>query len=103
MAQSAGAKEYTDCYFTEGLDATPNECCGNDTKQSDSEDAVLVELRGIQSAALLLSLQGLFFPGEVTPEKVSSMIQIELNCMLMLNWIVSSRTVYMYNNGVGIK
>ena len=25
------------------------------------------------------------------------------NCILMLNWIVGNRTVYLYKNGFGIK
>ena len=32
-----------------------------------------------------------------------SMGQIELNCVLMINWIVWNRTVYYYKNGLGIK
>ena len=66
----------------------------------------------------------------VTPDRVLSMGQIELNCFVwdgtvltfklctyamlnwivwnetvfcMLNWIVWNRTVYMYKNGFGIK
>ena len=34
--------------------------------------------------------------GVVIPDRVLSMGQIELNCELMLNWIVCNRTVYVY-------
>ena len=36
-AQSAGAVEYTDCISAKRQDS-PNECPGNDTKQSDDEE-----------------------------------------------------------------
>ena len=36
-------------------------------------------------------------------DKVLSMGQIELYCVLRLNWIDWNRTVYMYKNGFGIK
>ena len=48
MAKSDKVAEYTDCISTEGLDS-PNECPGYNTKQSDGEAAVMLELRGMQS------------------------------------------------------
>ena len=30
-------------------------------------------------------------------------IFLQLNCVLMLNWIVSNRTVYLYKNIFGVK
>ena len=34
-----------------------------------------------------------FWPGGVAPDRILSMSQIELNCVLMLNWIIWNRTV----------
>ena len=45
MAQLAGAVEYTDCISAEGLNF-PNECPRYDTKQSDGEASVMLELLG---------------------------------------------------------
>ena len=46
MAQSAGAAEYTDCFSVEGQDFS-NECPRYDTKQSDGEAPVMLELLGM--------------------------------------------------------
>ena len=43
VAQSAGAAEYTNCIAAEGLD-TSSECPRYDTKQSDCEAPVMLEL-----------------------------------------------------------
>ncbi len=51
---------------------TPNKCPEYDTKQSDGE-------------ALLPSLPGPLCPGVLAPNRVLSMGQIELNCVLRLN------------------
>ena len=59
MAQSAGAAEYTDCISAEGqnfLDDYP----GYDTKQSDRETLVMLELWGMRNTPLLPSLLGPF-------------------------------------------
>ena len=45
----------------------------------------MLELWGIRCAALLLSLPGSLWPGEVAFDKVLSMVQTELNCVFMLN------------------
>ena len=50
------------------------------------------------STPSLPSLPGPLWSGVVAPDRVLSMSQIELNCVLMLNWIVWNRTVYMYKN-----
>ena len=63
----------------------PNECAGYETKQSDGEVPELLELWGIQSILSLPSLSGPFWPGVVTPDRVLSMGQIKLNCVIMLN------------------
>ena len=43
MAHSDWAVEYTDCFSTVGLDS-PNKCPRYDTKQSDGEVPVMLEL-----------------------------------------------------------
>ena len=78
MAKSAGPVEYTNCISAGGggVDSS-NECPGYDTKQSDGEAPVILELLRIWSTPLLPSLQGLLWPGLVAPDKVLSMGQIE--------------------------
>ena len=43
-AQSAVAVEYTDCISAERVRPPPNKCLGCDTKQSDNEAPVMLEL-----------------------------------------------------------
>ena len=43
LAQSAGTVEYTDCISAEAWDSS-SECPGYDTKQSDGEASVMLEL-----------------------------------------------------------
>ena len=76
-AQPAGEVEYTNCVSAEELDF-PNEYPAYDTKQSDSEAPVKLELWGLQSTPSLLSLSGPFWPWVVAPDRVLSMGQIEL-------------------------
>ena len=64
------------------------ECPGYDTEQSDGEAPEMLELWGMWSTSLLSLLPGPLWPRVVTPDRVLSMGQIELNCILMLNWIV---------------
>ena len=73
---------------------TPNECPGYDTKQFDGEVPVMLEFWGMRSTPSSLSLPGPLWPGVVAPDRILSMDQIELNCVLMLNWIISNRTVF---------
>ena len=87
--------EYTDCIS--------NEYPIYDTKPSDGEAPVILELWKMKSTLLLPSLPGPFWPGEVALDRALSMGQIEINCAVMLNWIVWNKTVYMYKNGFGIK
>ena len=65
----------------------PNKYPGYDTKQSDSEAPVMLELWGMQSTPSLLLLPGPLWPRVVAPDKVLSN-QIELNCVITLDWIV---------------
>ena len=96
MAQSAGATKYTDCIFAEALDSHI-EYSGYNTKQSDCEAPVMLELWGMQSTLLLPSLPDPVRPGVVAPDRVLSMDLIELNWILMLKWIVWNRTVLHLN------
>ena len=73
-----------------------SECHRYDTKQSDGEAPVMLELWGMWSAYSVPSLPSPLRPGVVAFERVLSMGQIELNCVLRLNWIVCDRTVHMY-------
>ena len=50
----------------------------------------------MRSISLLPSLSGPQWPGVVAHDRVLPMGQIELSCVLMLNWIVWNRTVSLY-------
>ena len=52
VAQSVGAGEYTDCISAEGYDS-PNECSGWETKQSDGEASVRLDIWGKQRTLFL--------------------------------------------------
>ena len=73
-----------------------------DTKQSDGEAPVMLELWGMLSTSSFLSFSGSLWPVVVALDRILFMSQIELNSVLMLNWIVWNRTVYKYKNGFGI-
>ena len=74
--KSVGAVEYTNCISAEEQDPH-NECLGYDTKQSDGEVPVMLELWGMRSTPSLPSPPGPLWPGVVAPERVQSMGQIE--------------------------
>ena len=74
----------------------PNKCAGYDTKQSDGEVPVMQEIWGMRSTLSLPSLPGPLCPRVVVPDRVLSLLQIELNTELMLNWIVWKRTVLIF-------
>ena len=69
-------------------------CPGYDTKQSDGEVPVMLELWGMWSTLLVPLLTGSLWYGVVAPDRILSMGQIELNSLLMLNWIVWNRTFF---------
>ena len=54
-AQLDGAAEYTNCISAQGCNSS-NECSLYDTKKSDGEASVMLELWGMQSTPLLPSL-----------------------------------------------
>ena len=74
-----------------------DECPTYETKLSDGEIPVMLELWGMRSTPLLLSLPGSLWPGVVVPYRTLSMCQIELNCVYMLNWITWNRTLLTYS------
>ena len=71
-AQSAGTEEYTDCISAERQDS-PNECPGYNTKQSDGEVPVMLELWGIRTTPLLPSLPGPLGSVVIKPDRVRFM------------------------------
>ena len=92
LAHLAGAVEYTDCISAKRQDSS-NKCPGYDITQFDVEGPVMLELWGMSRTPLLPSLPGPLWPGGVAPDRVLSMGQIELNCVLMSNWIGCDGTV----------
>ena len=62
----------------------PNECPGYDTKQSDGETSVKQELWGMWNTPSFPSLPGPLWPGVAAPDRVLSMGQIEVNCVITL-------------------
>ena len=54
-----------------------NECPGYDTKQSDGEASVILELWGMRCTPLLPLLPGPLWPRVVAPNRILSMVQIE--------------------------
>ena len=85
FAQSA--VKYTDCTSAEGEDSS-NECPRYDIKQSDGEVPVMLELWGMRIAPSLPSLPCPLWSGVVISDRVLSMSEIELNYVLVLNWIM---------------
>ena len=70
------AVEYTDCISAEVYDPPHNDYPGYDTKQSDGEVPVMMELWWMQSTPLLPSLPGPPWLGVVAPDSVLCMCQI---------------------------
>ena len=56
-------------HLCRGVRPPPNVHPGYDTKQSDTEVPVMLELWGMQSTPLLPSLPGPLWPGVVAPDK----------------------------------
>ena len=68
--------------------------------QSDGEVPVMQELWGMLSASSLPSFLGPLWPTVVVQDRVLSMGQIELNSVLMLDWIVWNGTVFSMLNWI---
>ena len=79
-----------------GVRPSLSKCPTYDTKQSDGEAPVMLDLWRLQSTPSLPLLPSPLWPVVVAPDKVLSMGQIELNCVLMTNWIVWNRTVFVF-------
>ena len=84
---------YTDCFSVERKDF-PNECPSYDSKQSDGEASVMMELWGIRSTSSLPLHPGPLWLGVVAPDRVLSMGQIVLIYVFILDWIAWNRTVF---------
>ena len=80
-------------FLCRGVRSSTNQRPVYDTQKSDGEVTVTLKLWGMQSTPLLPSLPGLLWPGVVEPDRVLSMGQIELNCVLMQNWTAWNRNV----------
>ena len=92
LAQSTGAAEYTDCISAEGvrpLNVYPR----YDTNKSYGEVPVMLELLDMRSTPSMPWLPDPLWSGVASPDGVLSMGQIELNCVLILNWIAKNRTI----------
>ena len=86
MPQSARAAEYTDCISAKFKHPpAPIKCSGYDTKQSDGEAPIILELWGMQNTPLLPSLPSSLWCRVLAPVRILSMGQIELSIVLMLN------------------
>ena len=83
LAHLAGASENTDCFSAKGYPA--NECPVYDSKYSDGEVAVILDLSGVQTTPLLLSFPSFLWPGMIASNSILSISQIELNCVFVLN------------------
>ena len=57
-------------HLSRGVITPPNECPGYDTKQSDGEVPVMLELWGMQSTPLLPSLPGPLWLEAVAPDNM---------------------------------
>ena len=88
LAQSAGAAEYIDWIFAEGKTSASS-------VQDMTLNNLMVRFQYCWSFGECIPLlPGPLWPGVVAPDRVLSMGQIELNCML--NWIVWNRTVFTF-------
>ena len=56
-----------------------------DTKESDGEAPVMLKLWGMRSTHSLPLVPGPLCPGLVALHRVLSMVQIKVNCVLLLN------------------
>ena len=80
-----------------GVRSSPRiECPGYDNKQLDNEVPVMLGHWGMRSTPSLPSLLGSLWLGVVAPDRVLSLGQIELNCVLMLNWITWNRNLFIF-------
>ena len=96
FAQSAGVVEYIDFTSAERFGPTQR-VSWYDTKQSNGEVPVMPEFWEMWSTPSLPSLPSPLWSGVVVFNRVLSMGQIELNCVVMVNWIAWNRTFLIFN------
>ena len=68
-----------------------------DNRQSGGEVPVMLEFWGMESTPSLPWLQCPLWPGVVAPDRVLSMGQMELTCVLTLKWTAWNSTVLTFN------
>ena len=71
-------------HLCRGVRHPTNECPGYDPKQSDAGVPVMLEFWEMRSTLSMPSLPGPISPRQVTRDRVLSMGQMKLNCLLML-------------------
>ena len=81
--------------LTEVGSEPPQQVSGYDIKQSDGDVPVMLELLRMLSTPSLPSIRGPLWPRILEPEKVLSMGQIKVNCVIMLNWF-DLEFIYLY-------
>ena len=74
VAWLAGAVEYTDC--TSAVPPPPNKSPGYETKQSNGETLVMLELWGVQNTPSLPLLPGPLWPGVVAPDRLNRTVYL---------------------------
>ena len=102
LALLSGCTVSWDCrmhwlHLCRGVRPFPNKCPVYNTKLSDDEVSIMLKLWGMWSTPSLPSLPGPLWSRVVAPDRFLSMGQIELNCVLMLNWIVWNRTILTFD------
>ena len=126
VAQSAETVEYTDCFSAGGESPRPNECTDYDIKQSDGDTGALgnavylfvaITPRSIltwrcrtESGPIFRSNRTVWHSNSTHAKLNSLKIEVFLHLtvckqktVLLLDWIVWNRTVYMYKNRYAIK
>ena len=73
-----------------------NACPGYDTKKSDGEFPIMLELWGMWGTTSLPSFSGRLWPGVVAPDRDLSMGLIGPISVLMRNWIVWNKIVWYF-------
>ena len=73
-------------FLCRGVRLPPNEYPGYDTKQTDGEISVMLELWGMWSTPSLPLLPDPLWPRVIAPDRVLSMSQIELNSVIMFTF-----------------
>ena len=72
------------------------ECPNYDTKKSNGEVPIMLGALGNAEYSSSAITPSLLWPGVVAPDRVLFMGQIELNYVLMRNWVAWNRTVFIF-------